>query len=103
MFHRDGLVHFWSTRPNEDSPLRTVCVDDQGPAPTINPISIVVAPDVRSFVIVTPGEWMLYTAQNSHFVCAVGCPAGSEWLGAKYLDSDTLLAWTSQALAATYK
>eukprot|EP00026_Physarum_polycephalum_P000855 Phypoly_transcript_00856.p1 GENE.Phypoly_transcript_00856~~Phypoly_transcript_00856.p1 ORF type:complete len:1321 (+),score=184.89 Phypoly_transcript_00856:66-3965(+) len=100
---RDGLVHFWSTKPSEDTPLRTVCVDDQGPAPNLNPIGLVVAPDVRSFVIVTPDEWTLYTAQNSHFVCAVACPQGAEWLGAKYLDPDTLLVWTSNALAATYK
>jgi hypothetical protein len=99
---RDGLVHFWSLKPSEDFPLRTVCIDES-PAPDINPLIAVVSPDTRSFVIVTQHEWMLYTAQNSHFVCSVKCPEGLEWLGAKYLDSSTLLAWTSNALATAYK
>lgn len=96
------MVHFWSLKPAEDFPLRTVCIDES-PAPDINPLAAVVAPDVRSFVLVTQKEWMLYTAQSSHFVCSVVCPEGSEWLGAMYLDSDTVLAWTSGALAAAYK
>lgn len=71
--------------------------------PDINPLSLVISPDNRSFVIVTPKEWLLYTSQNSHFICAVACPIGSEWLSAKYLDHETLLVWTSQAVAAAYR
>lgn len=62
-----------------------------------------VAPDVRSFVLVTQREWVIFTAQSSHFVCSVVCPDGCEWLGAKYLDDETVLVWTSNALAAAYK
>lgn len=95
-------MHFWSLKPNEDFPLRTVCFDE-GPVPSMHPLEMSMSPDLRSFVLVTGSKWQLYTAQNSRLVCSVACPEGSEWLGAKYLDNDTLLVWTSHALAAAYK
>lgn len=95
-------MHFWTLKAGEHYPIRTVCIDE-GPVPDINPLSLVLSPDLRSFVVVTPREWLLYTSQNSHFVCAVACPEGAEWLSAKYLDNETLLTWTSQAVAAAYQ
>jgi len=90
------VIQFWSLKKNEtDHPIQSLCLD------ITEPLSIALAPNARSVLIVTAKRWLLVTARDHKEVANVLCP-DSEWSGGSFVSNRAVMIWSKEGNAFLY-